>query len=232
MPSFIADLKHLYGLLLNSNHFVGSLPSRLGLLPNLTFFNATSNQLTGNLELFSTLSSLVSLGLGGNQFTGTIPERFGDLLSLSSLDLSSNMLHGSLPASICSWTSMVVLALSQNYITSTLPECIGGFSYLQALVGDDNLLQGPIPFPQRGQDHALFRSELILSDNRLTGSLSHALYSFRYVQLANNELSGPLPMPNHSNHNTRLVIYRMLIYLFTNAMMVTNTAPSTYCPTC
>ena len=66
----------------------------------------------------------------------------------------------------------------------------------------------------------------------LTGSLSDALYSFRYVQLANNELSGPLPMPNHSNHNTRLVIYRMLIYLFTNAMMVTNTAPSTYCPTC
>lgn len=204
VPSFIADLKHLYLLLLNSNHFVGSLPPGLGLLPNLTLFNATSNQLTGNLELFSTLSSLVSLGLGSNQFTGTIPQKFGDLRNLSALDLSCNMLHGSLPASICRWTMMVVLIVSQNYLTSILPECIGGFSLLQALVGDDNLLTGPIPFPR--EDHVLYRSELILSDNTLTGTLSHALYSFRYVQLTSNELSGPLPMPNHSKiiiHNTR-----------------------------
>jgi hypothetical protein len=76
----------------------GSLASEIRLLTNLTYLEASNNELQGSIpeELYD-LANLETLYLYKNQLTGTISSRIGNLDQLTHIHLSHNQLSGSIP---------------------------------------------------------------------------------------------------------------------------------------
>ena len=80
---------------LGTNHLVGSIPSSLTGLTELTRLNLYSNTLSGSLPNF--LDDFVLLeyvDLGNNTYSGSLPSTFGDIGNLRTLYLDHNTLSG------------------------------------------------------------------------------------------------------------------------------------------
>ena len=91
----------------SGNNLVGTIPSELGNLSNLTELSLTYNQLSGSIppEL-GTLSNLIYLYLQFNELSGTIPPELGTLENLDVLYLYSNQLSGAIPPELASLTNL------------------------------------------------------------------------------------------------------------------------------
>jgi len=78
----------------NSNNFMlGTIPSCIFTLPNLTDFQASGNRFTGSLPSITT-APFKKLVLSHNILTGSVPTSIWMLTDLVSLDLSKNRLRG------------------------------------------------------------------------------------------------------------------------------------------
>ena len=82
-----------------SQQLNGTLPSELGLLPQLTILDLADNAIGGPLPeaLYTLSSSLQHLHLFRNQLTGTLSESVANLAALEKLLLGENQLSGPLP---------------------------------------------------------------------------------------------------------------------------------------
>jgi len=83
-------------LILNNNNLLGTLPTQLGNLTNLTALNLASNQLSGN-----------------------IPTELGNLVNLSSLYFQENALSGEIPTTITNLSATVNFNIGYNMLSST-----------------------------------------------------------------------------------------------------------------
>ena len=90
------------------------------------------------------------------------------MTSLAHLSLFANKLSGAIPIDIGEMKSLTNLELSRNFFTGTVPPSLGKLSRAEWLVLGENQLTGAIP-PELGGLTALTR----------------------FLNLANNELSGP-----------------------------------------
>ncbi|OAY71153.1 Uncharacterized protein ACMD2_13795 [Ananas comosus] len=104
IPSSIGNASSvLLEVLLLNNRLTGCLPYEIGLLGNVTVFDA-----------------------GGNLLTGPIPLSFGCLARLEQLNLAGNLLYGPVPDAVC-WLarvgSLANLSLSENFFTSIGHSC-------------------------------------------------------------------------------------------------------------
>ena len=76
----------LYG-----NNLVGTIPSTLGNITNVTFLDLYNNTITGIIPTtFTKLTNLNFLELGSNQLSGSIPAALGTFSNLTFLDVSNN----------------------------------------------------------------------------------------------------------------------------------------------
>lgn len=95
--SFLFSIQHLN---VSHNSLVGELFAHDGMpyLDNLEVFDASNNQLVGNIPSFTFVVSLRILRLACNQLTGSLPETLlkESSMMLSELDLSQNKLEGTL----------------------------------------------------------------------------------------------------------------------------------------
>jgi LysM repeat protein len=83
-------------LVLGNNNLIGTLPSQLGSLTNLTVLNLASNQLSG-----------------------TIPTELGNLVNLSSLYFQENALSGEIQTTITNLSTTVNFNIGYNMLSST-----------------------------------------------------------------------------------------------------------------
>ncbi|KAK6931821.1 Protein kinase domain [Dillenia turbinata] len=124
--------------------------------------------LTGTLEekSLNQLDQLRVLSFKGNSLYGQIPSLYG-LLNLKSLFLNDNNFTSAFPESISELHRLKVVVLSRNKISGEIPPSLLKLKRLYVLYLDNNLLIGEIPPINQT--------------------------SLRYLNLSNNQLSGPIP---------------------------------------
>ena len=177
-----------------ANNLVGTLPSELGNLSELTRLELDGNKLHGAIPSeLGNLSKLERLSLGFNSLSGSIPSQLGNLSQLQSLVLVVNSLTGSIPSQLGNLSQLQALGLGFNRLSGPIPSQLGNLSQLQALDLQANYLSGSIP-SQLGNLSQL--ESLQLFRNSLSGSIPSQLGSLSNLTklwLGYNSLTGNIP---------------------------------------
>lgn len=222
-PNSLANLKMLYSLDLSNNQLSGSLPEDLGGLTNLQRLDLSHNLFVGSIpSTFGGLSSLTNLSLAANQLQGSIPSSLGALRHLVSLNLSFNSFRDAIPLELSQMDSLTVLDLHSNQLSGEMDPAFLGLSSLTAVDLSSNKLSGFLPWQPNDTLPLLRTLQYVnLSNNQLTGPLAPAKFSsvfaekLRVLDMSNNQLSGNLP---DFEFVIGLVTLRLSNNLFTGAV--------------
>jgi HYR domain/Domain of unknown function DUF11/Secretion system C-terminal sorting domain/CARDB len=143
----IGNLSELESLHLNGNGtLAGTLPSELGNLKKLKFFEGNSNKFTGSIPAnFGNLTNLEDLRLYNNQLSGSIPTELGNLKKVKTLLLFMNQLSGEIPSSLGGLDSLKVLYASDNKLSGKIPNSLGNLKNVEGIELSSNLLTDTIP---------------------------------------------------------------------------------------
>jgi hypothetical protein len=152
------------GRALNGNQLTGSIPSGLGALTQLYWFDLSINNLTGSLPVSTTsldghgldqLQNALHFHFYNNSLSGSIPPELGGtttgkpLGSLIHLLLDSNAFSGTIPDSLGNITTLQILNLMNNELTGQIPQSLNNITSptgtLQQLQLGYNQLNGTIP---------------------------------------------------------------------------------------
>ncbi|XP_012703177.2 receptor-like protein kinase 2 isoform X2 [Setaria italica] len=141
------------------------------------------------------LESLLALDLSRNSLTNLTTQFFSPSCSMKEglrlLNLSSNMLSHPL-SNFSAFPQLEVLDLSLNSFTSeNLSADLGSFLKLRSLNVSANKLNGEVPTSMVGS-----LLELVLSGNRLSGSIPPDLFKYEnltLLDLSQNDLTGVVP---------------------------------------
>ena len=197
LPSEIGNLRGLERLYLQRNGLSGTLPTELGLLGRLRQLHLYGNSFQGQIPTsLSVLSDLTALDLGDNSLSGSVPSLLGRLTHLTKLHLWNNDLRSTIPTEIGLLTSLTHLHLDHNRLTGSIPSHIGRLSALVWLYLNDNELTGPIPREILDTQRGLQLRSLILSNNKLVGTVHSELGllpNLEDLDLSSNYLTGTLP---------------------------------------
>jgi len=144
IPTEISKLTELTNLSFSRNMLNGNIPSSIGKLKKMKFLGLSFNQLTGSIPPeIGSLCELNGLALRANQLTGEIPPELGNLKKISRLELSGNQLTGEIPPelAIVSYFGTYVLALDGNQLTGSVPPEFGDipFDWSSLFLWDNNL---------------------------------------------------------------------------------------------
>ncbi|KAG9454988.1 hypothetical protein H6P81_007892 [Aristolochia fimbriata] len=188
--TFVESIQYLN---VSHNGLVGELfgDSEMPLFDNLEIFDASYNQLVGQIPPFNFVVSLQILQLGNNKFSGSLPEAFlhESSLVLSELDISCNQLQG--PVGSITSTTLKRLNLSSNTLSGSLPLKIGHVAVVDL---SHNLLSGNLSAIRNWGNYI----EVInLSSNSLSGTLPNETSQFlrlTTIDVSNNSLQGVLPL--------------------------------------
>lgn len=157
--------------------------------------NIRNNQISGLLPSTTEFMAAKAMDFSSNQLSGPIPKL---PINLTGLDLSRNRLSGPLPADFGA-PGLGTLLLFDNYISGTIPSlCEFQFLWLVDISG--NKLTGSIPdcsFNTSTKNTSLNIVNLSSGKNKLSGKFPSFLQNCNklvFRDLANNQLSGPLPV--------------------------------------
>ncbi|KAK9902614.1 hypothetical protein WJX75_000035 [Coccomyxa subellipsoidea] len=204
-PECLGNIGTLVQLILSENNITGPLPPSFGEnLPNMTQFKASSNPIGGILpDGLTKATGLSTLQLSNASFVGTMPSSYGKLAGLTTFDFSNNILSGTIPQS---FERMLGLMLtfdgSFNQLTGAVPNFTTGAFHL-SLKGN-NLQTLPEEWRTNGTSSG-FTNIMELSNNSLSGlfpyNLNRTCKFLRYLDIAYNHFSGPLPSPPNALDN-------------------------------
>jgi Leucine-rich repeat (LRR) protein len=178
--------------------------------------NLANNQLVGTIpSSLGNLAELSVLQLYANNLSGTIPTELGNLSKVYYIQISNTMLSGSIPTSFGRLSSLTDLTMADNQLTGILPAELANLTKLKRIYLPNNQLTGSIDvlvnLPELG--------EIFLQSNRLTGSLPTSLGNLpklKYVYLNDNQLSGSIP--SQLANDTSLVQLRLYNNAFSGAI--------------
>ncbi len=100
LPSSLGNLSMLEFFNILDDDITGSVPIELANWRKIKSIFADGNHLQGELLPFVGMTNLETLRLSGNHFTGTIPTALALLTSLQRLSLQNNQLRGSVPQEV------------------------------------------------------------------------------------------------------------------------------------
>ncbi len=194
IPTSIGNITQLTYLDMQQSKLLGNIPTTIGNLTNLTTLGLADNQLTGNIPTsIGNLTNLTSLFLHINQFSGTIPNTLGNLVNLQTLWLSQNNLSGSIPAEIWNLHNLKILNIKSNQLNGTISSSIGGLINLTGLDLSGNSFSGTIP---SSITNLVNLNTLSLGLNNLTGSIPSSISNLSQLTTLDfdqNQLSGTIP---------------------------------------
>ncbi|KAJ9559375.1 hypothetical protein OSB04_013989 [Centaurea solstitialis] len=203
IPLSLSNATNLEYLALNSNAFIGSVPS-FSRLQRLWGFAINLNQLGNgkldNLDFVSSLANCTDLRwlgfahIGGNLISGTIPCEIGQLVNIGRLILHSNQFTGRIPDSIGNLRNLRVLSFRDNLLSGSIPSSLGNLTQLSALFLDSNAIEGTIP-SRLSKCKGL--QVLVLSRNNLSGYIPKGIFGLSSLtlglELSDNRFVGSLP---------------------------------------
>ncbi|XP_059661291.1 receptor like protein 23-like isoform X2 [Cornus florida] len=201
IPSSFANFTKLLYLDLSYNFLHGPIPESISQLVNLKYLYLHGNNLSGKLDVFLIPKNLTELVLSANQLTlltssfinDTLP-KFEYLDQLRYLNLSNNCIQGSLPTWIWNMSTQTLLRLdlSQNFITGfhqPLPLVLP-WDRLDILDLSSNMLEGSLPVPPPST------WVYNVANNKLTGKIPLLICnasSLGVLDLSYNKLSDTIP---------------------------------------
>eukprot|EP00300_Choanocystis_sp_HF-7_P003540 c12704_g1_i1.p1 GENE.c12704_g1_i1~~c12704_g1_i1.p1 ORF type:complete len:850 (+),score=166.59 c12704_g1_i1:100-2550(+) len=208
IPSQIGLLKKLEYFNV-SKLVTGTLPSQIGAISTLHIFTIEHNYgMRGSLPSeFGKLSSLITLHIRYCQLSGSLPTQIGFMTTLSTLTLYNNSLTGQFPSEIGHLTNLGYLNISANRFVGVIPSEIGRLTQLTFIFMDRNEFRSQIP-SEIG--HLKNLSYLFAGAARAVGTIPTQLGSaemLTYLYLANNDLVGTIP--SQINRLTRLQLLDM-----------------------
>mmetsp|Transcript_24679 Transcript_24679/g.66523 ORF Transcript_24679/g.66523 Transcript_24679/m.66523 type:complete len:235 (-) Transcript_24679:120-824(-) len=121
-----------HNLDLSSNNLVGSLPTQL-----------------------STLTQLTALHLAGNDITGTVPSEIGHMCLISNLEVSSNKISGAIPSQLGVLTETTMLKVQKTYLEGQMPTQLGELARLTQYFASEGKLTGTLPTEMGRLNHFL-----------------------------------------------------------------------------
>ena len=208
------DAGDIISLNLQGNKLIGTIPSSIGLVTTLRFLSLTQNRISGTIPAsLADLTSLESLDWEDSSLSGTLPSSIGNIRTLSSLYLSLNSLSGSLPTSLGFLTRLTYFWARNNRLSGSIPTQIGllkqlefidlknnsfdgtlpselvSLTHLEAIEVSNNKISGTLP----DQLRTLPLGRLLLSNNRLSGTVTFWVCNVRAHSLTHNFFSCPLP---------------------------------------
>eukprot|EP00268_Persea_americana_P015457 TRINITY_DN1714_c0_g1_i1.p1 TRINITY_DN1714_c0_g1~~TRINITY_DN1714_c0_g1_i1.p1 ORF type:complete len:979 (+),score=89.70 TRINITY_DN1714_c0_g1_i1:314-3250(+) len=192
IPAEIVKLTKLWQLELWSNDLTGKIPIGFGNLTNLEFFDASWNNLEGDIGELRTLANLVSLQLFYNKLSGEIPQEFGDFKKLVNLSLYGNQLSGTLPQKLGSWAEFNFIDVSENRLTGPIPPDMCKQGKMRKLLMLDNGFTGPIP-ESYASCPTLIRFRV--TNNSLSGTVPAGIWGLpnaEIIDVAYNRFEGPV----------------------------------------
>ena len=194
-----------------SNNLDGTLPSELGVLSTLTYFESIANNVKGKLpDRMQELTNLKTAVFAFNLLTGSIPSWFGKLSNIQFTFLSNNLLTGSVPSQMKNLQDLTVLAMDDNMFTGSI-----GFAWefpkLEYVYLEDNAFYGPLPKSITQTSPRLIN--LDLSGNVLSGRLPSDLFKLSHLvilDLHNNTFNGALPsnIPTNNKKLEYVAVYQ------------------------
>lgn len=192
IPPEIVKLNKLWQLELYNNSLSGKFPPGFGNLSDLAFFDASMNELEGDLSELRLLNKLISLQLFYNNFSGEIPPEFGDFRYLVNLSLYNNRLSGKLPAKLGSWAEFIFIDVSTNSFTGEIPPDMCRMGTMTMLLVLENNFSSQIPVSYANcSSLTRFR----VSNNSLSGVVPAGIWSLprvNIIDLAANQFEGPI----------------------------------------
>jgi len=195
LPKELGDLTQVTHFILSNNSISGKIPRDFLENSPLEVFMVSDNKFKGEIPISLTKkSTLYQIFLDNNRFSGSISEDFGSLPNLSTLDLTKNQLTGEIPDEIFSGSIQNLYLGGSTKIQGTLSSAVRQATNLVRLHITGTRISGGIP-------DELFTlpvlTELVLSDNTLTGKLSDSVAdlggTLRVLMLDGNKFSGDLP---------------------------------------
>ncbi|KAL1219527.1 Receptor-like kinase TMK3 [Cardamine amara subsp. amara] len=180
---------------LKQKGILGTLPSDLQNLSELTVLELFLNQISGPIPDLKGLTRLQKLNLHNNLFTSVPKDLFSGMSSLQEVFLENNpFVSWEIPDTIKEATSLQNLSLSNCSITGKIPEFFGSQSLpsLTNLKLSQNSLYGELPSSFTGSS----LQSLYLNGNvKLNGSISilKNMTSLTEIDLQGNAFTGPIP---------------------------------------
>ena len=130
-------------LKLQSNGFIGGVPSWFGDMNGPSILYLHDNELTGSIPSnLGRNTGVVRLWLDRNDLTGSIPSQLSGMTSLVTLNLRNNRLSGSIPAELGNMSRLQQLRLHNNQLTGSIPNELSRLSSLRQLWVSNNRLAG------------------------------------------------------------------------------------------
>jgi gliding motility-associated-like protein len=196
LPSSLGSLSDLTILNLNDNKLSGEIPAELGDLDKLEYLGLWNNNLTGELPAaLGNLKAIKSFSFANNDLEGSIPTSFGNLITLNELSLTGNKrLGGNIPPELGQLTNLFSLYISSCSFEGPIPEELGQLVNLEALsLASNEFLEGEIP---ASFENLKKLRHLYLFENQLSGDLPSFLGEYPDMEsmyLHNNNFSGCFP---------------------------------------
>ncbi|KAL4574958.1 hypothetical protein LXL04_021798 [Taraxacum kok-saghyz] len=207
IPRSLCRRTDLVYLDISRNRLTSTLPKCFKNLQGSLSIVLSSNQLSGVIPSFITLTSLFRLKLNDNNFVGKLPRELGNLQDILILDVGENKLSGNIPEWIGEKLKyLVILRLHKNNFTGRIPESLCNASKLQILDVAHNNLKGPIPCCLRelkatskgngsGDGGIFFENDEIMVVMKRIGLEYKRTWSLVYnVDLSSNKLVGEIPV--------------------------------------
>jgi hypothetical protein len=152
IPDDLALLSdNLQHLVLAYNRWTGTIPSSLGLLTKLTYFDAQSNSLSGTIpSSLSSLSLLQVFYVGINKLVGTIPLELGRWTSATVLSLFDNQISGQIPSELGNMSMLKAFNIHDTMIGGSFPESLVALVNATEILVYNTNLNGTMPLCDQG----------------------------------------------------------------------------------
>ncbi|XP_013744164.1 probable LRR receptor-like serine/threonine-protein kinase At3g47570 [Brassica napus] len=198
LPSSLGNLTSLTEFQLHDNSLEGEIPGDIARLNQMVEFSVAANNFSGGFpHAIYNFSSLEYLHIRNNLFSGFLRTDFGKLLpNLVRLNMRYNYFKGAIPATLANISNLQHFSINDNRMTGSIPSSIGKLRDLQYVFFSNNFWVGDLQFLDAltncTQLVALSSSGSMLGGH-LPSSLANLSTNLRFLDLANNLISGNIP---------------------------------------